>query len=561
MITRSKTLMRSGAALAAAGFFASQLPDPASALTISLAPDNPVAQGCPQSLDWGRNSYSPMKLCYGVPDGSGAGMSGKGAPQGDFWDGSYAPTARGLYAAMFAAGNGGTAWDNHEYAANDVLLNAPLIRLIGQIEAGDAAKLESFIRDNGLSTCVRDGFCPFNFTISLNSPGGSLSEALKIAELIRAQQAVTLLEENAVCASSCVFAFVAGYTDYAGMFFPRRFAHESARIGVHQPALVIPEGSYSADQMRQAVELANTVQSEALRQFVSAQVDILVLKEMYDTPASSLSYLSPARMSRIARIYGRGKYTGDTVPRGAALAFCAGEYEIQTGQPPPPSLLDNLDVRPGQFLTYSDTEDYACYGARTNDGAWMADACIGQDCLFMVCAFNEDTGTWEDYLEELGPLAPLTQRCPRDGPGAGFATDLFYTSHGVALNALPGGTRARLLRGLLLDRYDGMDDYDREETGPFLSGFDVTDLVPAEYCGRIDFRAPERMQALQTLLNDAGFDAGTPDGFSGPRTNAAVAAANAALLGLTGSSPSAGLLTALGADAAQISAARLCTAG
>lgn len=95
--------------------------------------------------------------------------------------------------------------------------NATIIALSGDIEEGDADGTEALIKtandDGRLVTAIR-----------LDSPGGSLAEGIKLAELIRRAKLPTVVASGARCASACFIVFAAGV---------EKFASFGAAIGVH----------------------------------------------------------------------------------------------------------------------------------------------------------------------------------------------------------------------------------------------------------------------------------------------------------------------------------------
>lgn len=65
-------------------------------------------------------------------------------------------------------------------------------------------------------------------TVTLDSPGGSVSAAADLAERIRNRGMTTVVEADAKCASACFMLFAAG---------TQRIAGATARIGVHSASL------------------------------------------------------------------------------------------------------------------------------------------------------------------------------------------------------------------------------------------------------------------------------------------------------------------------------------
>ncbi len=81
----------------------------------------------------------------------------------------------------------------------------PMIMLSGVIEPGDADKLERFIYINqkSLRTYPQE-----RIVVYLNSPGGDVEEAKKIAVTLREIMADARVYSNMVCASSCFLLYV-----------------------------------------------------------------------------------------------------------------------------------------------------------------------------------------------------------------------------------------------------------------------------------------------------------------------------------------------------------------
>ena len=64
----------------------------------------------------------------------------------------------------------------------------------------------------------------WNGYIYLNSGGGAVYEAFKMADMIRSAEATTVIGSNRTCASACAFIYVAGV---------RRVLWDSAKFGIH----------------------------------------------------------------------------------------------------------------------------------------------------------------------------------------------------------------------------------------------------------------------------------------------------------------------------------------
>jgi hypothetical protein len=131
------------------------------------------------------------------------------------------------------------------------------IRMDGEIVDGDAARFDQFLAS------VADRIeedpdilgNPRIATLCLDSEGGSLDAAVRIAEAIRKDRPFTMrkgipfvatrLGANARCESACAIIFMAGtYDDFEGPASPMRSMHPTARLGFHAPALSVPRGDY-----------------------------------------------------------------------------------------------------------------------------------------------------------------------------------------------------------------------------------------------------------------------------------------------------------------------------
>ncbi len=154
------------------------------------------------------------------------------------------------------------------------------MRLSGTIETGD---LDRFPLENARVLC-------------LDSPGGNLAEALRIAEYLQEQRIGTQLTEAAVCLSSCAVIFMAGTSvaddDYT---FPLRIMHPTAQLGFHAPRLVPREGEYSAENVERAYTLALATLSGIIQILGQQRSDIVpprvkpsLIARILDTPSDRI---------------------------------------------------------------------------------------------------------------------------------------------------------------------------------------------------------------------------------------------------------------------------------
>jgi hypothetical protein len=128
-------------------------------------------------------------------------------------------------------------------------------------------------------------------TVSLNSPGGALEDAMAIAELIREKELDTLVEDGAFCASSCPLILAGGMNRVAG---------EKSAIGVHQFYAAGDEIPGPA----QAMSDAQATTARITRHLTEMGVDPALWLHALDTPPRALYYLSPEELREYKLVTG-----------------------------------------------------------------------------------------------------------------------------------------------------------------------------------------------------------------------------------------------------------------
>jgi hypothetical protein len=94
----------------------------------------------------------------------------------------------------------------------------PRLRLTGMIEAGDAEKLRAELIRLQASSPTKPGM-PLA-VIELSSLGGSLSEGIRIGELLRSFKVVAVVRKQDVCLSACALALLGGTTVRSAATYP-----------------------------------------------------------------------------------------------------------------------------------------------------------------------------------------------------------------------------------------------------------------------------------------------------------------------------------------------------
>jgi hypothetical protein len=121
-------------------------------------------------------------------------------------------------------------------------------------------------------------------TVVLNSPGGSVQDALAMARLIRDRGLGTLVEADGYCASSCPLVFAGGI---------ERTAEKGASVGVHQVLAVPVAGAPLAEAgAGTSFNDAQKVSAECQRHLVAMGVDPRVWIHAMETPPDKIFYFT-----------------------------------------------------------------------------------------------------------------------------------------------------------------------------------------------------------------------------------------------------------------------------
>lgn len=141
------------------------------------------------------------------------------------------------------------------------------LRLRGAIAAGDADRIvEALQRDRPE-------------LLTLDSPGGSVSDALQIGRVVREIGTDTHLPAGAVCLSACPYIFAGGVA---------RDVDDAARLGVHQHSF----GESTILPAFLAVEDIQRGQAEVLEHLDAMGIDLRIMGPALATPADEIYILT-----------------------------------------------------------------------------------------------------------------------------------------------------------------------------------------------------------------------------------------------------------------------------
>ncbi len=123
-------------------------------------------------------------------------------------------------------------------------------------------------------------------TVVLNSPGGSVGDALAMGKLIREKKFATEVENGKYCASSCPLVFVGGVERRAG---------EKAAIGVHQVFAMAGDVSAVKDGMNEA----QRVSARCQRYLGDMGVNLQMWVHAMETPKEKLFVFKPDELKSL----------------------------------------------------------------------------------------------------------------------------------------------------------------------------------------------------------------------------------------------------------------------
>jgi hypothetical protein len=139
--------------------------------------------------------------------------------------------------------------------------------------------------------------------ICLDSPGGSLTEALDMTDVLTNRKGDseylysaigTAVAADALCHSACAVLFMAGgsQSESSAGRLPNRVLHAKGSLGFHAPGLSVADGNYTAESVDRAFAIAvRSIGVLSERQTVLRFPDTL-LNRMVSTPPSEMYVLT-----------------------------------------------------------------------------------------------------------------------------------------------------------------------------------------------------------------------------------------------------------------------------
>lgn len=154
-----------------------------------------------------------------------------------------------------------------------------ILEAIGTIDQGAQGRLNAELELRG----------EYVKLVSLNSPGGSVQDAMAMGKLIRENRIATEVVDGALCASSCPLILAGGQ---------ERLIGNDAAVGVHQfYAMSGAQGAHPAGPAS-AMSEAQSTTARISRYLSELDVDPALWLHAMDTPPQSLYYLSADELTK-----------------------------------------------------------------------------------------------------------------------------------------------------------------------------------------------------------------------------------------------------------------------
>jgi hypothetical protein len=150
-------------------------------------------------------------------------------------------------------------------------------------------------------------------TVVLDSPGGSVTDAMAIGRLIREKKFATEVEAGKYCVSSCPLVFAGGVDRRAG---------ENAMVGVHQVAAM---RSAANGPLRDEMSVAQNISARCQRYLGDMGVNLQVWVDAMETPHDKVFLFKPDELKSLNIVT-------------AAVAPAAARSKAPSPEIPPPAI-------------------------------------------------------------------------------------------------------------------------------------------------------------------------------------------------------------------------------
>lgn len=167
-------------------------------------------------------------------------------------------------------------------AATFSILPSGHVGIAGAIEKGDYQRFKKFILENPVVFAKSE-------TVSLNSPGGDIDEAISLAEFIETSRFNVSVPSKAKCLSACFIIFAsASVRDAKGV------------VAVHRP--YISATSYAGSSLSYVTQSQKQGTARTLNFLRSRSVPEDILRQLTNTPSTSAHVLTDRELVELSMI-------------------------------------------------------------------------------------------------------------------------------------------------------------------------------------------------------------------------------------------------------------------
>lgn len=262
--------------------------------------------------------------------------------------------------------------------------------LSGPIVKGDADKLATLLpqlqRDIDAEYAKQQGVEPNDsFSVGfqtnrlcLNSPGGSLAEAIRMGDVLHDQALGTAVPRDASCESACAVLFLAGTEQLTGdgLLGPNRVIHATARLGFHAPSLVVPDNTYSKTQVERAYNIAIAGLGALSQRKHTWKLSDSLLTTILTTPPEAMTYVETTFDAGRLDIPVVGTVYPDKITPLAAANACTKDFAYLQGVDPDyqtsfgVTALDRIGINPQRSKGEYDDREKLSLSGFGDEGNW-----------------------------------------------------------------------------------------------------------------------------------------------------------------------------------------------
>ncbi|MDW9542649.1 hypothetical protein GOA55_10460 [Sinorhizobium meliloti] len=183
-----------------------------------------------------------------------------------------------------------------------------VLKLEGEIIPGDFSRLVDIAAKEFSGV---DGESSAHDTICLDSPGGDVTEGVKLAEFFYKNGVGTVIDDGAECYSMCAILFMMGIAQGPEVTFVNRKLHINGKLGFHRPYLSLTTESLVSTK---ALAVAHDVALENMNKIMMLANNLV--------PWSNSTMMRPDLIQEMLKHIGNDFFYIDTVEK-------AGRFEIE----------------------------------------------------------------------------------------------------------------------------------------------------------------------------------------------------------------------------------------